>query len=90
VDADEQTPAERARILAAVHAMQPVRMRRRSDGFIVAVNPSRYANDPDGYRRRIAERLAAGYQLIEQQGEWQPCHISAATPTTKALRRSSS
>jgi hypothetical protein len=58
VDADEQTPAERARVLAAVHAMQPVRMRRRSDDRIVPVDPG-----------QVAERLASGKYKLAEEGQ---------------------
>lgn len=56
-DPNEMTPAERARVLAAIEAQRPVRMRRLADGRIVDVGPD-----------RVAERTASGlYEL--SQGE---------------------
>lgn len=52
-DPNEMTPAERAKVLAAIEAQQPVRM-IRPDGRNVPV-----AGD------RVQERLAAGYRLAE-------------------------
>ncbi|GGM52426.1 hypothetical protein ACFFX1_55580 [Dactylosporangium sucinum] len=50
-DLDEMTPDERAKVLAAIAAQQPIRM-IRPDGRTVPVGPD-----------RVAERLAAGYTL---------------------------
>jgi exosome complex RNA-binding protein Rrp4 len=53
-DLNEMTADEHAKVLAAIHAQQPVRMRRLSDGRTVTVAPD-----------RVAQRIGHGYELVD-------------------------